>query len=377
MLRKLLFFALIVLILGLALPASAVTEPTINKGNLSAQESGDAIYRTGAEGYSHAGLYYHVDNGEHKVIEVIADSCNPDDWAWVDIVHVTTFSSFKSGETYLGAYTNIAEVKGDEGKREDIIGTALAAEARTNLYYTIWGQIDWYGWSWDGTIADLNNIRCDGLVEVAYELNSVKVWGKDQQESHYLIQNYPKEHNNIPEFVWPFWFSTPDPDYEVTPSVQRGGYGLTKTKLRPSEIVRPSNPTSCSESHGVTSGSWQGSTNNPYFTWSGASDDSGIDGYYYYWGTSSSGTSTNYTTSSGYNPSSVSNGTYYLRVRAKDKAGNQASSWTTLFVFKYDGTDPTTPSISSANGNDWQTNNDPSFSWSSSDSGGSGIDGYY
>lgn len=308
MLKKLSFLALMVSILGLALPASAVTEPTGNKGNLSAQESGDAIYRTGAEGYSHAGLYYRVDSMGDLVIEVIADSLlNPDDWAFVDIVHVTTFSSFKSGETYLGAYTNIAEVKGDEGKREDIIGTALAAEARTNLYYTLWGQIDWYGSSWDGTIADLDNIRCDGLVEVAYELNSVKVWAKDQQESHYLIQNYPEEHNHIPDFLPFVYYDDPDPNYEVTPSVQRGGYGLTYTKLRPSEIVLPSNPTSCSESHGVTSGSWQGSTNNPYFTWSGASDDSGIDGYYYYWGTSSSGTSSNYTILAMYDPASVGN----------------------------------------------------------------------
>jgi len=385
MLKKISFLALMVSILGLAPPASAVTEPTGNKGNLSAQESGDAIYRTGAKGYSHAGLYYKSDSGLHKVIEVIADSWNPDDWAWVDIVHVTTFSSFKSGETYLGAYTNIDEVKGDEGKREDIIGTALAAEARTNLYYTIWGQIDWNGSSWNGTIDDLDNIRCDGLVEVAYEVNLVKVWGKDQQESHYLIQNYPVEHNNIPEFLPGVYYSTPDPDYEVTPSVQRGGYGWTYTKLRPSEIVRPLNPTSCSETHGVTSGSWQGSTSNPYFTWSGASDDSGIDGYYYYWGTSSLGTSSNYTILAMYDPSSVGNGTYYLRVRTKDKAGNEASSWKTLFVFKYDDTAPGTPSVTGysdsihgttlTSGNEYPYPN-PHFHFSASDSG-SGIDGYY
>jgi alkyl hydroperoxide reductase subunit AhpC len=38
-----------------------------------------------------------------------------------------------------------------------------------------------------------------------------------------------------------------------------------------------------------------------------------------------------------YNPSPVSTGIYYLRIKTKDTAGNEAR-WQTLFIFKHDGT---------------------------------------
>ncbi|MFC1716933.1 CARDB domain-containing protein, partial [Candidatus Poribacteria bacterium] len=101
------------------------------------------------------------------------------------------------------------------------------------------------------------------------------------------------------------------------------------------DATSPSNPTSCTETHGVQSGVDQNTVNDPSFTWSGASDSaSGIDNYYYYWGTNASGTSTTYTALAGYDPSAVSPGTYYLRLKTRDNAGNDAS-WTTVFTFIY------------------------------------------
>lgn len=101
------------------------------------------------------------------------------------------------------------------------------------------------------------------------------------------------------------------------------------------DATAPNNPTSCTEIHGVQRNVEQSNVNDPDFTWSGASDSaSGVDGYYYYWGTNSSGISTNYTTSTGYDPSPVTEDTYYLRIKTKDNADNE-SSWTTLFVFIY------------------------------------------
>ncbi|NQT73717.1 MAG: M23 family metallopeptidase, partial [Chloroflexi bacterium] len=101
------------------------------------------------------------------------------------------------------------------------------------------------------------------------------------------------------------------------------------------DATSPSNPTSCTETHGVQSGVDQNTVNDPNFTWSGASDSaSGIDNYYYYWGTNALGTSTTYTALAGYDPSTVSPGTYYLRLKTRDNAGNDAS-WTAVFTFIY------------------------------------------
>jgi hypothetical protein len=91
----------------------------------------------------------------------------------------------------------------------------------------------------------------------------------------------------------------------------------------------------------ATSGEWQNTCSEPVFTWSGASDaTSGVAGYYYYWGISSTGTSTSYTTNTSYNPSAVGEGTNYFRIRTKDNAGN-ISPWETMFILRYDGTKPT------------------------------------
>ena len=239
---------LVIAALAVAEMGHAVTEPTGNTGNLTAQDNGDAIYRTGGWGYSHAGVYY-LSGTEQKVIEVKFDIDIGLGTFSQDCVAINTFSSFKSGGTYLGAYANNSEMQGNWSKRDLIIGTALEAWARTNLYYTIWGQIDWYGLSWDGTISDLDNIRCDGLVEVAYELNSVKVWGKNRQSANYLIQDYPSEHNNAPNFP-----ADPDPDAEVCPSVQRGGYGTEYTCLSgsiASSYLVVSGPTDTTENSGT------------------------------------------------------------------------------------------------------------------------------
>ena len=81
-------------------------------------------------------------------------------------------------------------------------------------------------------------------------------------------------------------------------------------------------------------------SNNPYFNWTGASDaHSGLDGYYYYWGTSSIGTSMAFTTGIVYDPPEVNTGTYFLRVQTKDILGNLAP-WATIYTFKYDGSSP-------------------------------------
>lgn len=83
---------------------------------------------------------------------------------------------------------------------------------------------------------------------------------------------------------------------------------------------------------------------NPYFTWSGASDtETGIAGYYVYFGPDAGAdpaavgtfqTETNYISTLG-----LSNGSYYLRLRTKDKQGN-TSTVVTGFIYSYGGVSP-------------------------------------
>ena len=55
--------------------------------------------------------------------------------------------------------------------------------------------------TWDGTLSDIKGMRCDGIVELAYEYNNIMVWGKiveGDPNPHYSIRNpaYLEEHND-------------------------------------------------------------------------------------------------------------------------------------------------------------------------------------
>jgi len=103
----------------------------------------------------------------------------------------------------------------------------------------------------------------------------------------------------------------------------------------------PLNPDSATQLRGFTeSDVWQNNTGDPMFTWAGASDKhSFVDGYRVYFGEDPGGTSDDLVIVLPWNPGEVPDGTYYLRVSTRDAAGNDAG-WTTLYVFRYDGTPP-------------------------------------
>jgi hypothetical protein len=106
------------------------------------------------------------------------------------------------------------------------------------------------------------------------------------------------------------------------------------------DATLPSNPSSpATELHGMTSNVWQGTINVASFTWSGAADTggSGVKGYSVYWGTDSSGEpgTTFEQVGAFLNPGAFT-GTYYLRVRTFDNAGNYSAP-ITLFIAKYSG----------------------------------------
>jgi len=150
------------------------------------------------------------------------------------------------------------------------------------------------------------------------------------------------------------------------------------------DATAPTDPVSCDQLNGTTfSNEWQNEVNNPSFNWSSSFDSqTGVDGYYYYWGTDSNGTSTSFTSSPDFDPTQVGSGIYYLRVKAKDNIGNNAS-WTILYVFKYDGTAPENPIAcdqlaGSTESGVWQNaTSDPYFTWSEVFDYHTDVAGYY
>ncbi len=110
----------------------------------------------------------------------------------------------------------------------------------------------------------------------------------------------------------------------------------------------PENPGMATETGGAETGVVQSAVSDPAFTWPAGTDAlSGIQGYSVYFGDDSSGTSDTFVTSAAYDPAGVSaGGTYYLRVRARDGAGNDADEWATIFTFIYDGSGTDAPIVS-------------------------------
>ncbi len=136
------------------------------------------------------------------------------------------------------------------------------------------------------------------------------------------------------------------------------------------------------------SGGWCNSS-TPSFSWTGADDGegSGIEGYWVYFGTSSSanprtarglanelgGAGVRFQTGTslaiGTDTSAISNGaTYYLLVLSKDKAENYPDSAWLAFTYKYDVTAPTPPAFISVSPSGYSSSRDFVFLWPSSGS---------
>ena len=82
--------------------------------------------------------------------------------------------------------------------------------------YVAFDAINYY--SGGNGVGFISEIRCDAVVEYAYEANGYIVWWPTANTSHWNILNYPGDHNDAP---------TPptDPSYEFSPFAQRGAPG--------------------------------------------------------------------------------------------------------------------------------------------------------
>ncbi len=117
---------------------------------------------------------------------------------------------------------NLADVRRNEILRN-------AHDCLTEAIAYLWGDaISWDGPTWDGTIPDINELRCDGLVEVCYELAAIEVWGMNG--THYPIQTWPAEHQDL---------GMDDPQTELSPVVQRGGVANSPTRFIADVLFQP------------------------------------------------------------------------------------------------------------------------------------------
>ncbi|MDI6887331.1 MAG: hypothetical protein QMC98_01655, partial [Candidatus Thermoplasmatota archaeon] len=154
---------------------------------------------------------------------------------------------------------------------------------------------------------------------------------------NYTTTNY-NESPVLPEGYWYLHIRTKD----NVSNLNTTAYHIGPFKI---DITPPNNPTppaTETSGLGIVNDTWHNKTGNANFSWSGANDAlSGVSGYYYYWGEDPNGigADANYTTNAGFDPAIVDEGIYYLRVKTRDNASNNAS-WATLFVFKYDSSAP-------------------------------------
>lgn len=155
------------------------------------------------------------------------------------------------------------------------------------------------------------------------------------------------------------------------------------------DTTPPTNPTSTdgyatvAKETELTSGNWYNYT-APYFEWFGAADvESGLSGYYVYWGTDSEATpvddgafqeGASYTVSSDLTVGE----TYHLIVQTKNNSGiNNTADPTTLFTYSYENIAPTLPEYINVTPVGCSTSASFTFTWpAATDTGGSSLAGY-
>lgn len=125
------------------------------------------------------------------------------------------------------------------------------------------------------------------------------------------------------------------------------------------DTVRPNNIAGITESTGYTNNGPFMNNHSPSFSWTGGQDPVGFNtsqiwGYDVVWSTDpgASPRFQKYTTPSPntYTPYIGTSGTYYLRVRAEDWAGNASPDWQ-QFILRYDGVGPVSvTSVKESNG---------------------------
>ena len=207
-------------------------------GNLQKQEYGDAVYRQlgfwaniGLD-YNHTGVFGGINSGHVlRVMQAKGEASiiptGEDTTVEVDLAEFNGPS-----QTYFGAYTKSDLTMSFTG-RKSIVATAVSL---VNAYipYVTFDAINFYAGG--RGVGYISEIRCDAVVEYAYEANGYAVWWWAGYPNDWSILTFPSDHNDAP---------TPpsDPSYEFSPWAQRGAPGHSPTyntyMTRPSVINLP------------------------------------------------------------------------------------------------------------------------------------------
>jgi len=137
---------------------------------------GNAVYRDNSFGFG-------VDprRGHSAIVYKYEGTCNPTEFSNSDKFYVIEMQGPTDDKTLTtmlgyGCYTNVSDIT--YSKRLSIIKTAKALVARGVDYEAV--NAVWPG-NWDGTIENITDLRCDGLVEVCYETSGVDVWAMKRE----------------------------------------------------------------------------------------------------------------------------------------------------------------------------------------------------
>lgn len=210
--------------LGLFIVFTLLLAGTAIAGNITAQEYGDPVYRdlgVGAIEYmGHAAIFSGVDSSDTDYV-IVMDAT----FGIYGSIHEIELSEMIGSYTYWGAFqsTNLESRPDTFSERQTIIQHANELDTE-DPGYTLGGVycIDpKLGWDTQIQPDEVDDIRCDGVVEYCYEYSTeFPIWGKNG--TNYDISKYPSEHNVV---------GYENPDTEFSPMVQCGQAGGTSTYL--------------------------------------------------------------------------------------------------------------------------------------------------
>lgn len=233
-------------------------------GNLDAMEYGDPLYRENGintyEELGHAGLYYGIDATETNRIIHMTGPGNL-------ITDDDDLNALLEEYEYWGAYgSSINDKPQTFAQRQAIVQAADELDTRDPDYTFTDCLVPESGWGVKIEPDEVDEIRCDGVVEFCYEYCGFPVWG--QNAKHYDIStSYYSEHNTA------YGYEGYDPDTALSPVVQCGRVGGSSTYYtEPAAIDYPEIVVSQTANDGSTDVTIR------------ASDQSGIHRLVYKWG---------------------------------------------------------------------------------------------
>jgi hypothetical protein len=97
------------------------------------------------------------------------------------------------------------------------VADTAASLQNNNIWWTWADQLDYKWWDWDGTVGDIDELRCDGVVEYSYEASGVRVCGGVDLALFDISApgtEHPDNHNNFHDGAY-------DPG-ELCPRIQAG-----------------------------------------------------------------------------------------------------------------------------------------------------------